>query len=146
MSSLDISVKWDHKSFDGMVRTLERFEKKVRNKVLRDTVRETGKIFVNELKSSAPKDSGTLKRNIKQKVRTKKNYIYSIFGAKWVGESGTTKGKNPAIYIHVLEHGGKKRSSGTRPFARDAFNRKRAQAVALVKKRMSEAYRKANSL
>ena len=52
MSQLDISVKWDHKDFDGMVRTLERFEKKVRNKVLRDTVRETGKIFVNELKCS----------------------------------------------------------------------------------------------
>ena len=146
MSKVDIAINWDSKDFDGMIRTLERFEKKVRNKVLRGAVRETGDIFVKELKSSAPKDSGLLRRSMKQKVRTKKNYIYSIFGAKWIGDSGTTKGKNPAIYFHVLEHGGRKRSSGTNPFARDAFDRNRSKAVSLVKSRLSEAYRRASSL
>lgn len=146
MSKQDLSIKWDQPSFDGMVRKLERFDRRVRNKVIRETVREAGDIFVKELKSSTPKQTGLLKRNIKQKVKTKRNYIYSIFGAKWLGESGTTKGKNPAIYIHILEHGGKKRSKGTRPFAREAFKRKRGQGISLVKRRLMGAFDRALEL
>jgi len=141
-----MQINWNQPSFDGMIRNLEGFQRGIRNKVIRETVKEVGEIFVKELKSSAPKDTGILQRNIKQKVKTKRNYIYSIFGAKWLGESGTTKGKNPAIYIHVLEHGGKKRSRGTKPFAKEAFNRKRDKGISLVKRRLMGAFDRAREL
>jgi HK97 gp10 family phage protein len=146
MSKQDLTIKWDQPSFDGMIRKLERFDRRVRNKVIRETVREAGDIFVKEIKSATPQKTGLLKRNIKQKVKTKRNYIYSIFGAKWIGESGTTRGKNPAIYIHVLEHGGRKRSRGTKPFAREAFKRKRGKGISLVKRRLIGAFDRALEL
>lgn len=146
MKKQDVQFKWDTKSFDGMIRNLEGFQRKVRNKVIRETVREAGGIFVKELKASTPRHTGMLRRNIKQKVKTKRNYIYTIFGAKWVGESGSTKGKNPAIYMHVLEHGGKKRSRGTNPFAKSAFKRKRSMAASLVKRRLADSFKRAEAL
>lgn len=146
MSKQDLQVKWDESSFQEVISRLDRFERRIKNKVIRETVREAGDIFVKEIKSASPKSTGLLKRNIKQKVKTKRNYIYSIFGAKWLGESGTTKGKNPAIYIHILEHGGKKRSKGTRPFAREAFKRKKGQGISLVKRRLMGAFDRALEL
>lgn len=123
------ALEIDQKSIDEMVKKLQNFENKVGKKVIRTAVREGSKTIKKSLRDNAPTDTGLLKRNITFKMRTAKRYkgIYSIIGAKWLEQN-----KNPAIYIHVLEHGGKKLSRGTRPFAKRAFDRVSSRARADV--------------
>ena len=134
----DISVALDQKSVEDMIKKLKNFEKKVGKKIIRTAVKEGATTIKESIKANAPTDTGLLKRNIAVKTRVAKGGkgIYSIIGAKWLEQN-----KNPAIYIHVLETGGKKLSAGTRPFAKDAFNKAATSARADVIQSMKRGIR-----
>lgn len=133
----DINISLSKRDIDAMVAKLSRFETKLTNKVVRTAVRKSSNEIKERIKFAAPKDSGQLRRNLKVKVRTNKRTgsIYGLIGAKWLEDN-----KNPAIYMHVLEHGGKHKRKGTNPFAAEAFNASKPQAVARILSELKTGY------
>ena len=131
----------NQRDLDKMIGRLGMFEKKIGKKVVRTAVRKSSNSIKDRIKFSAPAESGQLRRNLKVKVKTnnRTKTIYGIIGAKWLEDTN----KNPAIYIHILEHGGKHKPAGTNPFAREAFDASRQQAAAIVVSELRTGFAKA---
>ena len=123
----------DKNSLNDTIKNLKKFETRLVKKELRKIVKETGDIFLQDLKSSTPVDTGDLKRNLKQKVRTPRNRggIHSMIGAKWIEGAE----KNPYVKFWSLnpsrnKGAGGKRLSGAKSFgfAMASFKRKKEPA------------------
>lgn len=140
----DLEYRMSQKSVNDMIKRLSDYEMKVGKKVVRKAVRSGSKVIQDRIRFAAPKITGTLRRNIVTRVRfsRRSKSIYALIGAKWIQDSN----KNPAIYMHILEHGGKYLSRGTNPFAEVAFNASRQQAVASVVNTMKTEINKLRSL
>lgn len=140
----DLTFDFDERDFDKMIRELQKFDEKLRKKIMRQSVREAGKVIVRNLRTAVPNDSGrgtgVLRRKMTQQVRMKRGFVNATIGAKWVEGP-----KNPAIYVHILEHGGSKKyrkTRGTNPFAKKAFDRSRGPAKAKLDSELRNAFRR----
>lgn len=122
-------IHFQKREIDRMVKQLSWTSDKIRRKAVRKAVTAGGKVLQKAIKESAPVYTGTLKRNIGIRNRTyaRSQLFYSIVGAKWLEQRN-----NPAIYMHILETGGKKLSRGRNPFARQAFEKASPSARAKV--------------
>lgn len=132
----DVKVVYNQNDISKVISDMERYTKNTRKSVRR-AVSAGGKELKSGIKEAAPVETGFLKRKVATRARTYKRgtLFYSIVGAKWIEGP-----KNPAVYIHVLEDGGQKRSKGTRPFARSAFDdrapRARAEVLAVLRREL----------
>ena len=113
------SIQIDKGSFERVLKNFSDLERRVIRKRLKEIVKEGGNTFLQEMKSRVPTDTGLLKRNLTQRVNMKKDGIYTLAGAKWLEQA-----KNPAVYIHILETGGKVKPKGTTPFMKKSFESK----------------------
>lgn len=113
------SIQIDKGSFERVLKNFSDLERRVIRKRLKEIVKEGGNTFLQEMKSRVPTDTGLLKRNLTQRVKMKKDGIYTLAGAKWLEQA-----KNPAVYIHILETGGKVKPKGTNPFMKKSFESK----------------------
>ena len=142
----DLTFDFDPKEFDAMVRKIQKLNDKLKKKIMRTSVREAGKVFIDGLKTAVPNDSGRgiglLRRKMSQSVKMKRGFVNATIGAKWV------EGKdNPAIYVHILEHGGSgkyRKTRGTNPFAKRAFDRKRPTATLKLESELKKAFKEAS--
>lgn len=146
MSMQDLTFDFDEREINKIMKNLQKFDDKIKKKIVRTSVREAGKVFVSGLRSAVPNDSGrgtgNLKRYITQKVKTKRGFVNSTIGAKWVESKN-----NPAIYVHILEHGGSgkyRKTKGTNPFAKKAFDRKRPEAGFKLESELKKAFKEAS--
>lgn len=140
----DLTFEFDEREFNKMLKELQKFDDKLKKKIMRTSVRETGKLIVRNLKTAVPNDSGrgigVLRRKMSQSVKMKRGFVNATIGAKWVEGPD-----NPAIYIHILEHGGSKKyrkTRGTNPFAKKAFDRSRPQAKVKLESELRNAFRR----
>ena len=122
-----IDVEFGDKQFLEMQKFLRMTGEAIAKKVSYRAVKAGTHYLEQKMKADAPIDTGDLRRNIAHKVKRYSGTIYGIYGSKWVD-----KQKNPGIYIHILEHGGKHYGKGLNPFARRSFNSNRQAAEALV--------------
>jgi HK97 gp10 family phage protein len=142
----DMTFTFDAKEIDRIMKNLQKFDDKIKKKIVRTSVREAGKVFVDGLRTAVPNDSGRgtglLRRKMTQSVKMKRGFVNSTIGAKWV------EGKdNPAIYVHILEHGGSgkyRKTRGTNPFAKRAFDRKRSFAGFKLESELRKAFKEAS--
>ena len=125
----EAGIEFKKRDIDRLVKQLASTSEQIRKRGVRRAVTAGGKVLQKAIKSATPVDSGTLKRNIGVRNRTYKRsqLFYSIVGAKWLERK-----QNPAVYMHILETGGKKLSRGRNPFARQAFEQASPAARAKV--------------
>lgn len=142
----DITFDFNPRDIDKIMKNLQKFDDKLKKKIVKTSVREAGKVFVDGLRTAVPNDSGRgtglLRRKMTQSVRMKRGFVNSTIGAKW-----TEGKKNPAIYVHILEHGGSgkyRKTRGTNPFAKRAFDRKRPLAGIKLKSELEKAFKEAS--
>tara|TARA_B100002019_G_scaffold111531_1_gene95953 strand:- start:14144 stop:14548 length:405 start_codon:yes stop_codon:yes gene_type:complete len=128
---MNVTIKLDKKSLLEVESNFRGMENRLIRKELKHIVREGAKMFVKSAKAQAPRLTGTLQRNITEKTRIRRGNIYSLIGAKWLEQK-----KNPALYIHILETGGKKKPVGDNPFLADSFRQKRKAVESHILKRL----------
>lgn len=111
---------------------LEDLPKKLANKILREALRKAGKIVQQAMKDRAPVDKGELKRSItvrKGKRKRKGSQSVVIF-------PDPVKFKDD-FHAPYLEWGTS--DTEAQPFARPAFDATKDQALAIVRKEVTEA-------
>lgn len=146
---------------EEMTKNLEKLGTRVALRGPAVAVRAGSSVIIKEMRVRAPRETGSLKKAIGQKV---KNYrgnktVTSIVGAR-SKSYGTTKGKrNPAFYAHLVEMGtgphrtgkkkfGYRRGAGmhpgakARPFMRPAWDAAAPRARDAVIDKMTEVFDK----
>lgn len=138
---MSLEIIWNRAEFDEVTRRLEQFDRKVRKKVVRKLVRDSGNIVLKQLKQDVPVQSGRLKRSLKQRLKTRRWGIQSFMGAKWLDEQPET-----GIYGYVVEFGKKKDRSRANPFAVNAYNKVRPKMINHIRSGISNAYKEAERM
>ena len=96
----------------------------VRNKVIRDALRQAVKLLETETKSRAPVRTGTLRRAIHTRVKMSKQQAEAYLS---ISEGHTER--HDAFYWRYVEHG--TRRAPAQPFIRPAFDRRRKDIIRL---------------
>ena len=128
--------------FGGVPEKLRDLGPKLARKALRRAVSKAGDLWVTEMKSKAPVDSGDLRDSIKKKVTTtKKGNALSAKVA--VGPAWDSKNKKsgksdqqPAVYGMILEFGSKKMAP--HPWMRPVFDSTSEKVVQVVADTLKE--------
>lgn len=146
---------------DEMSKNLAKLGTRVAARGPSTAVRAAGSVIIREMRLRAPKETGSLKKSLGQKVKNYKRSgtVTSIIGAR-SKSYGTAKGKrNPAYYAHLVELGvkphatGKKKSfyrRGTgmhpghsaQPFMRPAWDSAAPRARTAVIDKMTQVFDK----
>jgi HK97 gp10 family phage protein len=128
---------------------LDGLPKKIANKILREALKKGGKIIQADAKARAPVDTGLLRRSItvrKGKRKRKGSQSVVIFPdvKKFEGKVNLGAGSNNRVtqsrgdfYAPYVEFGTSTRTA--QPFMRPAFESKKAQALAIVRKEVTAA-------
>lgn len=159
-----VEVEFDKKHVDKMLRNLGQVSDRTEKRGASAAVRAGGTSMIKAIRNRAPVRTGTLKKNITQKVKTyRSGNKVSIIGAKSVkvpikvvdGLDGEIKSKyaNPANYFHLVEYGTKPhrmtrklgkgkatfRHPGAKanPFARSAWSSNTSMAKRAVVSKLS---------
>jgi len=147
-------VKTSLAGIEDMTRRLEQLGTRVAARGPSAGVRAGGAAVVKEMRRRAPKETGSLKKSIGQKVKQyrRNQTVTSIIGARSKPYK-TAKGKrNPAYYAHLVEmgvaphrtgrQGGRHPGFKARPFMRPAWDAAAPRARAAVVDKMTEVFAK----
>lgn len=111
--------------------TLKALSNSVSNSIMRPAVSEGLKPIQKQAKDNCPKDTGTMKRAIKTKVKTGK---VKVSGRVFVDRKTSTdkNGKKyiPGYVAHMVEFGSK--VAAPHPFMRPALDGKKAEALSII--------------
>lgn len=96
-----------------------------RNRIARPAIREASGEIRKKAKANAPKETGLLKKSIKNVVRTGKTGVYAVIGPangfkQEVVRDGRTVMSDPAKYAHLVEYG--TTHSAAKPYLRPAYD------------------------
>lgn len=142
---------------DGIEELTQRLEKLGTRVALRGpsaAVRAGGSVIVKEMRSRAPKETGSLKKSIGQKVKQyrRNQTVTAIIGARSKRYETVLGKRNPAYYAHLVELGVKPhrlgRRGGThpgivrRPFMRPAWDGAAPRARQAVIDKMVQVFKK----
>ena len=110
-----------------------------RNKIARPAMREASGQIRKAAKAKAPTLSGSLKKSIKNVVRTGKNGVYAVIGPA-AGFATELDGKvnDPLKYAHLVENG--TTNAPPHPFLRPAFDSIDSEAI--IARRMRQELEK----
>lgn len=154
-----VTVKID--GIEDMIQNLEKLGTRVALRGPAAAVRAGGSVIVKEMRRRAPKDTGSLKKSLGQRVKTYRGSktVTSIVGAR-SKRYDTAKGRrNPAYYAHLIELGvkphrtgkkkiGYRRGAGMhpgfrgRPFMRPGWDAAAPRAVDAVADKMTQVFEK----
>ena len=120
----------------ALQKRLDRLSKKgTRNRIARPAIREASAEIRKRAKAKAPKDSGQLKRSIKNTVRTGRVGVYAVVGpAHGFKIEHEGKPRDPTKYAHLVEFGTS--HSAPRPFLRSAYDG--TPSMEIIRRRMGE--------
>lgn len=142
------AVKVQMQGIEEMTRNLEKLGTRVALRGPSAAVRAGSSVIIREMRRRAPKDTGSLKKSLGQKVKTyrRNKTVTSIVGAR-SKRYETAKGRrNPANYAHLPElgtkpHGGRPGVTA-RPFMRPAWDTAAPLAKAAVIGKMKQVFAK----
>ena len=154
-------LKMQVKGIDEMTKNLAKLGTRVAARGPAAAVRAGGSVIIREMRLRAPRETGSLKKSIGQKVKTYRGQktVTGIIGAR-AKPYQTAQGKrNPAYYAHLVEFGtaphatGKKKSflrrgkgrhpgSRAQPFMRPAWDSAAARARDAVVAKMEQVFDK----
>lgn len=148
------SLKIQMEGIDQMIVNLEKLGTRVAARGPNAAVRAGGSVIIKEMRRRAPKDTGSLKKSIGQKLKVyrRDQTVVSIVGAR-SKRYDTPKGRrNPAIYAHLIERGVRPHRLGRRgathpgvprrPFMRPAWDAAAPRARQAVIDKLSEVFAK----
>lgn len=141
-------VKTSMHGIEEMTRNLEKLGTRVALRGPNAAVRAGGTVIVKEMRRRAPKDTGSLKKSLGQKVKTyrRSKAVASIIGARSKRYETAKGNRNPAYYAHLVELGTK--GTGThpgivaKPFMRPAWDASAPAARKAVIDKMTQVFQK----
>lgn len=141
-------VKTSMAGIEQMTRNLEKLGTRVALRGPNAAVRAGGSAIVREMRRRAPKDTGSLRKSLGQKVKTYKRSqsVTSIIGAR-SKRYETSKGrKNPAYTAHLVEFGTKPHGghpgTAAKPFMRPAWDASAPAARQAAIDKMKQVFEK----
>lgn len=141
-------VKTSMQGIEEMTRNLEKLGTRVALRGPNAAVRAAGSVIIKEMRRRAPKDTGSLKKALGQRVKTyrRSKAVASIIGAR-SKRYETSKGrKNPAYTAHLVEFGTKPHGghpgTAAKPFMRPAWDASAPAAKQAVIDKMTEIFQK----
>ena len=154
-------LKMQVKGIEKMTKNLAKLGTRVAARGPAAAVRAGGSVIIREMRSRAPKDTGSLKKAIGQKVKTYRGQkiVTGIIGARSKSYQTAQGKRNPAYYAHLVEFGtaphktGKKKSfyrrgkgqhpgSRAQPFMRPAWDSSSGRARDAVVNKMRQVFDK----
>ena len=115
------TVSLDLEGAKEMTRRLERIGTKTALRGPNAAVRAGGSAIVREMRRRAPRDTGSLRKSLGQRVKTyrRDGTVVSIVGARSRSYETDKGRRNPAFYAHLVEFGTAphKLGGGTHPGA-----------------------------
>lgn len=154
-------LKMQIKGIDEMTKNLALLGTRIAKRGPAAAVRAGGSLIIREMRSRAPRETGSLKKSIGQKI---KNYrgqktVTGIIGARSKSYATAAGKRNPAYYAHLVEFGtaphrtgkrksflrrGKGRHPGSRaqPFMRPAWDSAAPRARDAVVDKMKQVFEK----
>lgn len=141
-------VKTSITGIEEMTRNLEKLGTRVALRGPNAAVRAGGTVIVREMRRRAPKDTGSLKKSLGQKVKQyrRSKAVTSIIGARSKRYETAKGNRNPANYAHLVELGTK--GTGThpgiaaKPFMRPAWDASSPAARKAVIDKMTQVFQK----
>ena len=147
-------LKMKMQGIEEMTKNLEKLGTRVALRGPAAAVRAGGSAIVKEMRSRAPKETGSLKKSMGQKVKTYRGNktVTSIIGAR-SKRYETSKGRrNPAYYAHLIELGVSPHRTGKKgglhpgfaaaPFMRPAWDAAAPRARQAVIDKMQQVFEK----
>ena len=121
-----VKTELKKKTMDDMINRLRKLGTKKALRAPAAAVRAGSSVIIKATRPAVPVDTGTLKKAIGQKIKSKRVYATSIFGVRNKKvTTGSGKIKNAVRYAHLVEFG--KRGETARPFMRTSYD---ASAIA----------------
>jgi HK97 gp10 family phage protein len=102
------SVSLDISSLKSLIKSMEEIDKKVRNKALKDALKEGRKIYLKAARGNVPTKYKILKKALgfRERFKFAKGFAYSIIGPKRrAGKTIDGKNRIPTKYAHFVEYG-----------------------------------------
>ena len=140
MPTDDVKIKLE--GIEEMTRNLEKLGTRVALRGPAAAVRAAGAVIIKEMRRRAPRDTGSLKKSLGQRVKTyrRSGVVTSIIGAR-SKRYETEKGRrNPAYYAHLLELG--RKGVSARPFMRPAWDSSASAARQAAIDKMQQIFEK----
>lgn len=147
-------VKVQMAGIEEMTKNLEKIGTRVALRGPDAAVRAGGSVIIREMRRRAPKDTGSLKKSLGQKVKKYKRSKTStaIIGARSKRYQTDQGRKNPAYYAHLVELGVAPHKTGKRggmhpgfaaaPFMRPAWDASAPRAREAVINKMKQVFEK----
>tara|TARA_R100000773_G_scaffold18445_1_gene16703 strand:- start:13122 stop:13553 length:432 start_codon:yes stop_codon:yes gene_type:complete len=123
------SANFELKGVKELTRNLGRFERKVKNKAVKEAVMAGSEVVKKAFEDDAPQDTGHLKRNIGIRFKKYSKNSVGIIGGKQLKELPVSD--NTGVYFYILNF---KRNVEKMHYlwANKSFNRVRQQARSAV--------------
>tara|TARA_R110001632_G_C11296362_1_gene413370 strand:- start:720 stop:1157 length:438 start_codon:yes stop_codon:yes gene_type:complete len=104
-------------------------------------VRAGSKVIINQSRSAAPVDTGTLKKALGQKVKTYRSskVVVSVFGVRNKLVVTAKGNRNPVKYAHLVEFG-TRNGVKANPFMRRSFKTSQDSAAKAVITKMKQIF------
>lgn len=137
---MQVKTEIKQKTMDDMLNRLRKLGTKKALRAPAAAVRAGSSVIIKATRPSVPVDTGTLRKAIGQKVKSKRVYATSVFGVR--NRKVTTKSgkiKNAVRYAHLVEFG--KRGEPANPFLRPSFDSSAASARRAVIRKMIDIFR-----
>lgn len=146
-------VKTSLRGIEEMTRNLEQLGTRTALRGPSAAVRAAGSVIVKEMRRRAPRETGSLRKSLGQKVKTYKSdgTTVAIIGAR-SRTFQTSKGRrNPANYAHLVEkgsaphrlgRGGRHPGSAAKPFMRPAWDAQAPRARKAAIDKMTKIFEK----
>ena len=147
-------VKMSLAGIEEMTRRLEQLGTRVAARGPSAGVRAGGTAIIKEMRRRAPKETGSLKKSIGQKVKQyrRNQTVTSIIGARSKRYETAKGNRNPAYYAHLVEYGVSAHRTGkqggrhpgfkARPFMRPAWDVAAPRAREAVIDKMKQVFEK----
>jgi HK97 gp10 family phage protein len=121
---------------------LRSLPRQVQRSGLRKAVTPAATPIVKAAKSSAPKQTGLLKKSLTKKIQTYKrtDTVVAVIGAR-ADAGGEYKGRRrvPAKYAHLVEQGhGGPHPASAKPFLKPAFEANKGNALRIMAGKLAE--------
>lgn len=146
-------IDFNMQGIEEMIKSLEQLATRPAMRAPNAAVRAGASVIIKEMRSRAPKETGSLKKALGQKVKVYKRsgVVTSIVGARSKKYQTKLGGRNPAYYAHLVEMGtiahrlgkrGRHPGAKKQPFMRPAWAAAAPRARQAVIDKMREIFEK----
>ena len=141
-------LKIEIQGIEEMTKNLEKIGTRVALRGPNAAVRAGGSVLIKEMRRRAPRETGSLKKALGQKIKTyrQSKSVVSIVGPRSKRYETAQGRRNPSNYAHLVELGTKSRRAhpGTpaRPFMRPAWDAAAPGARQAVIEKMQAIFEK----